>query len=107
MTRYVLPNIADTLPFTTTVAVSNSITAVSTLSFLGLGVQPPAFDWGRMLTEGVQAFYVTPAAALGPAVAIPVTSLAFGFSGEAIPRALNPGLWARRGGGRGGPGARG
>jgi peptide/nickel transport system permease protein len=100
MTRYVLPNIAETLAITTTVAVSNSITAVSTLSFLGLGVQPPAFDWGRMLTEGVQAFYVTPAAALGPAIAIALSSLAFGFSGEAIARALNPVLWARRAGDR-------
>lgn len=96
MTRYVLPNIAETLAITTTVAVANSITAVSTLSFLGLGVQAPDFDWGRMLTEGTQAFYVTPAAALGPAFAIALTSMAFGFSGEAIARALNPVLWARR-----------
>jgi peptide/nickel transport system ATP-binding protein/peptide/nickel transport system permease protein len=96
MTRHMLPNIAETLAITTTVAISNSITSVSTLSFLGLGVQPPSFDWGRMLTEGVQSFYVTPAAALGPAFAIAVTAMAFGFSGEAIARALNPILWARR-----------
>jgi oligopeptide/dipeptide ABC transporter ATP-binding protein len=49
-----------------------------------------------MLTEGVQAFYVIPAAALGPALMIAVTSMAFGFSGEAIARAMNPVLWARR-----------
>jgi peptide/nickel transport system ATP-binding protein/peptide/nickel transport system permease protein len=42
---------------------------------------------------------VTPAAALGPAVAIAISSIAFGFSGEAIARALNPVLWARREGG--------
>jgi peptide/nickel transport system permease protein len=105
MIRYVLPNIAETLAITTTVAISNSITAVSTLSFLGLGVQAPDFDWGRMLTEGVQAFYVTPAAALGPALAIAITSMAFGFSGEAIARALNPVLWAGRVGAREGPAA--
>jgi peptide/nickel transport system permease protein len=105
MLRYVLPNIAETLAITTTVAISNSITAVSTLSFLGLGVQAPDFDWGRMLTEGVQAFYVTPAAALGPALAIAITSMAFGFSGEAIARALNPVLWAGRVGAREAPAA--
>lgn len=98
MTRYILPNIAETLAITTTVAVSNSITVVASLSFLGLGVQPPDFDWGRMLTEGTHAFYLTPAAALAPAVAIAITALAFGFSGEAIARAMNPVLWAGRGG---------
>ncbi len=100
ITRYVLPNIAETLAITTTVAVANSITTVSTLSFLGLGVQAPDFDWGSLLTEGTKAFYQTPTAALGPAAAIALTSLAFGFSGEAIARALNPVLWARREGPR-------
>jgi peptide/nickel transport system permease protein len=91
--RYILPNIAETMIIQTTVAVSNSIVFVSALSFLGLGVQPPQFDWGRMLTEGVQSFYVTPAAALGPAAAIAVSAVAFGFAGEAMARAMNPLLW--------------
>jgi peptide/nickel transport system permease protein len=97
MFRYVLPNIAETLAITTTVAVANSVTAASTLSFLGLGVQPPRYDWGRMLTEGVGAFYINPAAALGPAAAIAIAALAFGFTGEAIARVANPTLWAQRG----------
>ncbi len=91
--RYILPNIAETMIIQTTVAISNSIVFVSALSFLGLGVQPPQFDWGRMLTEGVQAFYLTPAAALGPAAAIAISALAFGFAGEALARAMNPLLW--------------
>ena len=101
MFRYVLPNIAEILAITTTVSISNSIVQVSSLSFLGLGVQAPEFDWGRMLTEGVQSFYITPAAALAPAVAIAATALAFGFTGEAIARAMNPVLWARAGAARG------
>jgi peptide/nickel transport system permease protein len=88
--RYVLPNVAETLIIGTTVAISSSLVAVSSLSFLGLGVQPPDSDWGRMLTDGVQAIYVTPAAALAPAVAIAVTALAFGFFGEALACATNP-----------------
>ena len=95
MTRYVLPNVAETLAIQSTVAISSSIVQVSSLSFLGLGVQPPAFDWGTMLTEGVRTFYLTPAAALGPAIAIALSSLAFGFSGEAFARAMNPVLWTR------------
>jgi oligopeptide/dipeptide ABC transporter ATP-binding protein len=93
MLRYVLPNVAETLTITTAVAMSSSIVSVSALSFLGLGVQSPDFDWGKMLTVGVQSFYITPAAALGPAVAIAVTALAFGFTGEALARAMNPILW--------------
>ena len=93
MLRYLLPSMAETLVITATVAISTSILTVTSLSFLGLGVQPPEFDWGRMLTEGVRAFYVTPAAALGPAVAIAVSALAFGLVGEAAARAMNPVLW--------------
>ncbi len=96
MWRYVLPNIAETLAITFTAATSNSIAAASSLSFLGLGVQPPDFDWGRMLTEGTAAFYLVPAAALAPATAIAVTALAFGFFGEALARVMNPVLWVRR-----------
>lgn len=101
MFRHVLPNIAETLAITATVSISSSIVQVSSLSFLGLGVQAPDFDWGVMLTQGVQSFYVTPAAALVPAAAIAVTALAFGFTGEAIARVMNPVLWARA---RGAPG---
>jgi peptide/nickel transport system permease protein len=93
LARYVLPNVAETLVIGTTVAISSSLIAVSSLSFLGLGVGAPAFDWGRMLTEGVQAIYVTPVAALAPALAIAITALAFGFAGEALARAMNPTLW--------------
>jgi oligopeptide/dipeptide ABC transporter ATP-binding protein len=94
VTRYVLPNVAETLVITATVAISSSIVSLSSLSFLGLGVQAPAYDWGRMLTEGVQSFYLSPAAALAPAAAIAITSIAFGFLGDAIARATNPQLWA-------------
>ena len=93
MLRYLLPNIAETLALTMTVSISASILAVSSLSFLGLGIQPPDYDLGRMLTEGVNAFYTTPAAALGPATVIAISALAFGFVGEALARAFNPSLW--------------
>jgi peptide/nickel transport system permease protein len=94
MIRHILPNIADSLAIATTVAIAASVVTLAGLSFLGLGVQLPSIDWGRMLTQGVQSFYLTPAAALGPGAAIAIAALAFGFVGEALARAANPVLWA-------------
>lgn len=93
LVRYILPNIADTLLIAVSVAVATSIVQVASLSFLGLGVQPPLFDWGRLLSEGIQGIYINPAGAIGPAIAIAVTAVAFGLTGEAFARALNPVLW--------------
>jgi peptide/nickel transport system permease protein len=91
--RHVLPNVGETLAITATVTMSASIVALATLSFLGLGVQAPQYDWGDLLTQGVQQIYESPAAAFGPAVAIAVVALAFGFLGEALARAMNPARW--------------
>jgi peptide/nickel transport system ATP-binding protein/peptide/nickel transport system permease protein len=95
LVRHVLPNIADTLVITTTVVIGTAVVDLSSLSFLGLGVQPPQFDWGQMLTEGVQVIYTQPWAAVGPAVAIAVTAVAFGLTGEAVARTMNPVLWTQ------------
>jgi ABC-type multidrug transport system fused ATPase/permease subunit len=91
--RYLVPNMSETLITSFAVGVSFTIVAFSGLSFLGIGVQPPAFDWGRMLSEGVNAFYETPAAALGPAAFIAAAALAFAYAGEALARAANPRVW--------------
>ncbi len=91
--RYLVPNMAETLITSFAVGVSFTIVAFSGLSFLGIGVQPPNFDWGRMLSEGVNSFYETPAAALGPAAFIAGAALAFAYAGEALTRAANPRLW--------------
>ena len=91
--RYILPNISETLIVTLSFVVSSSLLAISALGFLGLGVQAPDFDWGRMLTEGVAALYVQPSAALAPAVAIAATGLTMGLIGESLARAMNPRIW--------------
>lgn len=90
---YIIPNIADTMIVATSVAVSSAIVAISSLSFVGLGVQSPDYDWGVMLTQGVQSIYETPVAALGPAAAIAVSAIVFGYFGEAMARAMNPMIW--------------
>jgi peptide/nickel transport system permease protein len=86
LTRHVLPNIAEPLILNTTIAAGYALLAISGLSFLGLGTQPPAYDWGRLLDEALPRIYVTPEAALGPVVAIVAAGLAFNTLGEALAR---------------------
>lgn len=90
LSRYVFRNVSDSLAVTVFSAVGEGIIALSSLSFLGLGVQEPDFDWGQMLTDGVRNFYLNPWAALAPAVMIGLTGLALSMFGDAAARALNP-----------------
>src|SRR5690606_1222789 len=76
--------------------VAEGIMAMSSLSFLGLGIQSPQFDWGQMLTDGVKNFYLNPYAALVPASLILITGLAVNLFGDALARAVNPVLWNER-----------
>ncbi len=92
--RHVLPNVAEPLVVNATVAAGNALLAFAGLSFLGLGVQPPAYDWGRLLGEGLGAIYVHPEAAIAPGVAVVVAGLAFNLFGEAIAKGLGDGRHA-------------
>ncbi|MDQ0923440.1 peptide/nickel transport system permease protein [Pseudarthrobacter sp. W1I19] len=80
--RHVLPNIAEPLIVNATVAAGGALLAFAGLSFLGIGVQLPAYDWGKLLSEGLNRIYINPAAAFGPAVAVIVAGLAFNLLGE-------------------------
>jgi oligopeptide/dipeptide ABC transporter ATP-binding protein len=93
MYRYVVPNIAEPLIISLSFILTFGLLAVAGLSFVGLGVQPPDYDWGGLLTDGVKVIYSTPQAALVPAGALAITALAFGFFGEALARSTNPLLW--------------
>ncbi|MBA4608011.1 MULTISPECIES: ABC transporter permease [Aeromicrobium] len=95
-TRYVGRNVADSLVIVTFTTVAEGIMAMSSLSFLGLGIQSPQFDWGQMLTDGVKNFYLNPYAALVPATLILITGLAVNLFGDAVARAVNPVLWNER-----------
>jgi peptide/nickel transport system permease protein len=82
--RHILPNVAEPLLITATIAAGDALLALAGLSFLGLGVQPPDYDWGRMLSEGLGRIYVTPIVALGPAAAITLGALTFALFGEVL-----------------------
>ena len=93
--RYIIPNIAETLIVVSFNATASALVAVSSLSFLGLGIQGTQFDWGRLITEGVLRLYQVPLLALAPAMAIGITGLTLGYLGEALARGLNPTLWTQ------------
>ncbi|MEU0877365.1 dipeptide/oligopeptide/nickel ABC transporter permease/ATP-binding protein [Lentzea sp. NPDC005914] len=89
LVRHVLPNIAEPLVINATLAAGSALTAFAGLSFLGIGVQAPSYDWGRLLGEGLNRIYVSPAPALGPAVAVVLAGLAFNLFGEAAASAAS------------------
>ncbi|NNN30739.1 dipeptide/oligopeptide/nickel ABC transporter permease/ATP-binding protein [Streptomyces sp. S3(2020)] len=82
--RYVLPNIAEPVLVYVTLNVGGALLALSSLSFLGLGVQAPDFDWGRMLGDALPAVYTSPWTTIAPGAAIVVAGVAFGLAGEAM-----------------------
>ena len=95
--RHILPNVAEPLLITITIAAGDALLALAGLSFLGLGVQPPQYDWGRMLSEGLSRLFVTPIVALGPALAITVAALTFTLFGEVLAKAAGGSVirWTR------------
>ncbi|MYW90168.1 dipeptide/oligopeptide/nickel ABC transporter permease/ATP-binding protein [Amycolatopsis rubida] len=82
--RHILPNIGEPLAVNATIGAGGSLLAFSGLSFLGIGVQAPDYDWGRLLNEGLNGIYVNPAAALAPGVAVVIAGLAFNLFGETV-----------------------
>ncbi|HEY0189399.1 MAG TPA: dipeptide/oligopeptide/nickel ABC transporter permease/ATP-binding protein [Cellulomonas sp.] len=84
LTRYVVPNIAEPVIVNVTLSIGGGLLALSSLSFLGVGVQPPDFDWGRLLSDGFDQIYSSSAAALGPGAVIVLAGLTFGMLGESV-----------------------
>jgi oligopeptide/dipeptide ABC transporter ATP-binding protein len=90
LVRHLLPNISGPLLVLLSVAFANVLVALSGLSFLGVGVQAPDYDWGALLNSGLESLYTNPAEAVGPAVAITVTGVLAGFVGDGLAAALDP-----------------
>ena len=88
--RHLLPNCLPTLIVLFTLNVPSAILTESSLSFLGLGVQPPAASWGLMVNQGRQYLYNAPWVSLAPCIAIMVIVLAFNFLGDGLRDVLDP-----------------
>ncbi|MGW3346213.1 dipeptide/oligopeptide/nickel ABC transporter permease/ATP-binding protein [Nonomuraea rubra] len=89
--RHVLPNIAEPLIVNATMGAGGVLLSFAGLSFLGLGVQAPSYDWGKLMQDGLNGIYTNPLAALGPGFAVIVAGLAFNLTGEALATAFGLG----------------
>ena len=83
LARHVLPNAIGPALVATTLGVGNAILLESGLSFLGLGIQPPAPSWGNMIAGGRDLLVVAPWVSLAPGIALVVTVLATTVLGDA------------------------
>ena len=92
LTAAIIPNAAAPLIVETTLRLAYAILAEASLSFLGLGVQPPAPSWGQMIADGRSFLALSPWATIAPGLAIMVTVLGFNLLGDALRDALDPRL---------------
>jgi peptide/nickel transport system permease protein len=90
MARHILPNIVSAILVQATVAVPTAVIAEAVLSFLGLGVQPPAPSWGTMLNAAQQFLEQAPWMAYWPGLAIFVLALSFNLAGDGLRDVLDP-----------------
>lgn len=84
--RHVLPNVLVVVPVIATIDIGSAIIAVSGLSFLGLGPQPPTPEWGVMLAEGRDVLRVAWWPSVFPGLAITLTVIAFSVIGKFLQR---------------------
>lgn len=87
--RHVIPNMISPVIVLGTLQTGRLLLALSALSFLGLGVQPPTAEWGAMLNEGKDYLASAPQLMLYPGIAITVTALGFILVGDGLRDALD------------------
>jgi peptide/nickel transport system permease protein len=95
--RHLLPNSMAPIIVSATLGVAGTIVAESTLSFLGLGIQPPVPSWGNMLEDATQDMAIAPWAAIFPGLAIFLAVVSINFIGDGLRDALDPRHVVRQG----------
>lgn len=95
--RHILPNIAGPVLVTAVLDIGTMMMELAGLSFLGLGVQPPAAEWGSMINEGRSLLQIAPWMSLAPGAAIFVTVLIFNLLGDTLRDYLDPEHKKKRG----------
>jgi peptide/nickel transport system permease protein len=88
--RHILPNLFGTIVVATALATGNIILLESSLSFLGLGIQPPLPSWGNMLSHAERTIWEHMEMTLYPGIMIFATVLAFNYLGDALQSRLDP-----------------
>lgn len=92
MFRHLLPNVISPTIVGTTMGIGATITQAATLSYIGLGVQPPTPEWGAMLSAGKNYVTSYPHLLLFPGLAIGLATLAINLMGDGLRDALDPKL---------------
>src|SRR6185437_10457274 len=90
LVRHILPGTISSIVVYFTMRVGTSIITAASLSFLGMGAQPPTPEWGAMLNDARADMVNAPHEALFPSLAIFLTVLAFNLLGDALRDALDP-----------------
>jgi peptide/nickel transport system permease protein len=89
-TRHILPNILQPIIVQSAIGMAGAVLAEATLSFLGLGVPPPAASWGSMLNDARSHLFDSPHMIVFPAIAVMLCVLSFNFIGDALRDYLDP-----------------
>ena len=89
---HIIPNAISQIIVNITLNLGTAILTASSLSFLGLGVQPPAPEWGAMLSTGRDVIRAYPLAVLIPGIAITLVVMSFSLVGDGLRDALDPKL---------------
>ena len=92
MFSHIFPNVVPTLIVLFSLSIPEAIMWESSLSFLGVGVQPPEASWGLLVAKGKEYMFQAPAVAIAPGVAILLTVMAFNFIGDGLRDALDPSM---------------
>ena len=88
--QHILPNVVGIVVVQATFGVAQAILAAAALSFLGFGMQPPAAEWGNMLTKMRDFMRHSPVLVIAPGMMIMITVLSLNFVGDALRDALDP-----------------
>ena len=90
MVRYILPNVVPSMIVLVSLNLPGTIMSTTTLSFLGLGSQPPSPDWGLAISEGIKSITRAPWLSLYPGIALVYTTFGFNLLGEGLRDLLDP-----------------
>jgi peptide/nickel transport system permease protein len=90
LVRHILPNIVQPLIVQAAIGMAGAVLAEATLSFLGLGIPPPAASWGSMLNDARSHLFESPHMVAFPAVAVMLCVLSFNFIGDALRDRMDP-----------------
>ncbi len=92
MLKHIFPNVVPSLIVLFSLSIPDAIMWESSLSFLGVGVQPPEASWGLLVSKGKEYLLQSPIIAISPGIAILLTVLAFNFIGDGLRDALDPSM---------------